>query len=488
MKKSIDHSKMLIIIALILFAPFALAGTIGQQTDILKQVQELYGSTEEQAILRLAKEAEATDFARKIEASSIASYAGSWFDAESLSLKVAISDRNDEDFVERMGGDPVLVQRSLDDLVRARTALKSLLASDTRLAHAIVRIAVNPRINAVEVDFKDENSAFIEAAMVGLQIRDSVHVREVSSLPVFSSGALRGAVPTRNSTWGASDPDKTFEDFKCSAGFAVEGGYVTAGHCGYVGNDIVTPTEVALGTVQQSDWGPEDRGWVDTTSAWNPVPEVQGYGSGVFSIPAEWAGLDRALIGNTVCRYGGTSGGPHCGTINAWDAEQAFDLPYYPYSITIDGVTEVNGSCSEPGDSGGSWVGAGTLQAQGTNVGVDPAGSTCETGADRTFFWPADDSTDAFSLTMLTSHGVNPPVNTSICPDTTLHAPENFFCALDNIHSQGWPEISWTSSTGHSSTSVVLTGTCSSGQPVQVNLATTNPYGTTLDQYSFTCP
>lgn len=145
-------NQLLIILALAVFAPFALAGEVDRKADILTEVQNLYGYTEKQAILRLAKEAEAADAARYINASSVSSYAGSWFDSESLSLNVAIADREDQAFVERMGGDPVLVQRTLHELQEARNVLKARLASDTRLNQAIVRIAVNPRINAVEVD------------------------------------------------------------------------------------------------------------------------------------------------------------------------------------------------------------------------------------------------------------------------------------------------------------------------------------------------
>lgn len=201
MKRPFHNIKYLLPIALTLLAPFALAGD-KHRADILVQVQELYGYTEEQAVSRLAKEAEAIDAARYINPTSVNSYAGSWFDGDSWSLKVAIANRDDLSFVKRMGGNPILVQRSLAELEEARSALKSRMESDIRLARAIVRIALNPRINAIEVDFKNERLEFIEAAMIDAQIRDAILIRNASSLPVFSSGPLRGAVPTRNWTWG----------------------------------------------------------------------------------------------------------------------------------------------------------------------------------------------------------------------------------------------------------------------------------------------
>lgn len=44
-------NQLLIILALAVFAPFALAGEVDRKADILTEVQNLYGYTEKQAIL-----------------------------------------------------------------------------------------------------------------------------------------------------------------------------------------------------------------------------------------------------------------------------------------------------------------------------------------------------------------------------------------------------------------------------------------------------
>jgi hypothetical protein len=92
-------------------------------------------------------------------------------------------------------------------------------------------------------------------------------------------------------------------------------------------------------------------------------------------------------------------------------------------------------------------------------------------------------------MIMLTPHGSAAPQPTSVdCPQPWFYLPGQYTCVVNSVNSQGGQSFNWTSNTWDSSGSMILSGTCTTGQPVQVNLYTTNPYGTSLNQYSFNCP
>ena len=93
-----------------------------------------------------------------------------------------------------------------------------------------------------------------------------------------------------------------------------------------------------------------------------------------------------------------------------------------------------------------------------------------------------------FGLILLTPHGSNPPsIGTGFCPN--FSSGEGYYeCSFSGADSQGETTVDWSSNTGHSSTSTVLSGNCSSGQVVTVDLDVDNPYGTSSRAYSFNCP
>ena len=63
-----------------------------------------------------------------------------------------------------------------------------------------------------------------------------------------------------------------------------------------------------------------------------------------------------------------------------------------------------------------------------------------------------------------------------------------YTCNFDDYDSQGETTMSWTTNTGASSNDVDVSGTCTTGQTVNVTLAISNPYGTATKPRSFTCP
>ena len=99
---------------------------------------------------------------------------------------------------------------------------------------------------------------------------------------------------------------------RCSVGFSVNGGFVTAGHCGTAGNATTGYNQVAQGTFQGSSFPGNDYAWVAVNANWTPQPWVNNYAGGNVTV----AGSTAAAVGASICRSGSTTGW-HCGTVQA---------------------------------------------------------------------------------------------------------------------------------------------------------------------------
>ncbi|MEK8110372.1 ricin-type beta-trefoil lectin domain protein [Micromonospora sp. M12] len=96
----------------------------------------------------------------------------------------------------------------------------------------------------------------------------------------------------------------------CSVGFAVVGGFVSAGHCGGTGSPTLGYNNVSQGSFAGSSFPGNDYAWIRTNSSWTPQPWVNNYSGGNVTV----AGSQDAAIGSSVCRSGRTTGW-RCGTI-----------------------------------------------------------------------------------------------------------------------------------------------------------------------------
>jgi streptogrisin C len=471
---------------------------------VLAEVEALYGISEDAAVSRLAKEFAAAETARYIEGRNLSNYVGSWFDPVSMSLMVATTDAADSSAIRRAGAAPVVVTHSLADLEAAQARLNELLATSASLR----TVSIDVPTNALVVGATDVTEA---ARLIGdAQLDVEVRVELVPDTDNGFSSNLLGADRTRNFTWPL---DSHGQKSPCSVGASAEkvngatytAGYATAGHCGQTGNSIVANDGVtSVGTVMQSTYNyttgtatnNEDGGWVQTLATWTTQPQINGYTSGVLNVSGTWAGLLFAPVGTTVCRYGATSGGPHCGQITSRTAT------YSPTSsITLYNMIKVHSMCVEPGDSGGPLVMTGN-QVQGTVTGsLNPQDCSIPYSTFDVYFQPigttlarAQTSLSVPAVAMLTSHGRSAPtIPLFQCPDAansgTTGGSHIYACDIPNFDSQGNTTISWTSSTGASSTSSELDGSCTvPGPAVSVTLTITNPYGSLVRTASFACP
>ncbi|MEV4537691.1 S1 family peptidase [Asanoa sp. NPDC049518] len=185
---------------------------------------------------------------------------------------------------------------------------------------------------------------------------------------------------------------------RCSVGLSVNGGFVTAGHCGTRGQATTGYNQVSQGTFQGSSFPGNDYAWVSVNSNWTPQPWVNNYSGGNVTV----AGSTEAAVGASICRSGSTTGW-HCGTISAKNQTVNYSQG------SVSGLTRTN-VCAEPGDSGGGWMSG--QQGQGVTSG---GSGNCSSGG-TTYYQPVNEILSAYGLTLRTSGGggdPNPPTGCS---------------------------------------------------------------------------
>lgn len=450
----------------------------------------LYSLDETAASERLDAEAKAAVTDSRIRDTELAGYAGSWFDADTLRLLVASKVTADFELIERMGATPVAATWSLNELEQDRGWLAERLAKwpgGTPLVASHVEYQSNRVVVAVTPESLDEVRKLVTNEAL------PVHVEPVQTRPAFSSVPVRGGDGMRNLIFITyySHPGN------CSIGVAVNQGFLTAGHCTYGNNptygpeDIRTPILSALGQAQNSTFTingsstQRDAAWVQTSRAWTPVPEINGYASGILPVPAEWSATLEAAVGSTVCRYGETSGGPFCGTVSAKNVTVCFGAP--TTCDTISGLTAIANSCTDNGDSGGPHRALANGQLQGLNVGGTTT-NNC-TGypltADTVYLQPIAEAATLMNRTVLTGHGAAAPTVQGLYCESPGWS--SYFCYFSTYRSQGMTTLFWQSNQGGSGSGSVFTGVCQDATWPIINLTLGNPYGNHIANTSFLC-
>ncbi|GHJ47884.1 serine protease [Catellatospora sp. TT07R-123] len=319
--------------------------------------------------LRLANEARAAGADLKLRKALGGGYAGAWLSADAKTFTVAVTSSAQAEQVKAAGATPQLVTRSLAQL----DAVKDRLDAAAGKAPASVPgwyVDVTTNSVVVLAHAAADAAGFLKAAAVDAA---SVRVETSTEHPVPYIDVIGG-----NAYYiGGS---------RCSVGFPVTGGFVTAGHCGTTGSTTTQPS----GTFRGSSFPGNDYAWVQVASGNTPRPYVNNYAGGNVTV----AGSTEAAVGASVCRSGSTTGW-HCGTIQARGASVTYSQG------TVTGLIRTN-VCAEPGDSGGSLI-AGS-QAQGVTSG----GSGDCTSGGTTYFQPVNEILQAYSLTLTTS-GTTPP-------------------------------------------------------------------------------
>jgi streptogrisin C len=328
--------------------------------------------SDDQIATRLATEAAAPVVQRRLARKLGGTYAGAWIPTGADRLTVAVTDPAAAPAVRAEGADVRVVRRSAADLDGARKALD---------AHAARARAADIRGWYVDV----ATNSVVVLAKPGAE----------AAARTFAKDSGAGAVTVVDS---AGQP-RTMYDIRggdqyvingntlCSVGFAVAGGFVSAGHCGTAGSPTLGYNNVAQGTFAASQFPGNDFSWIRTNSNWTPQPWVNNYAGGNVLV----AGSAEAAVGSSVCRSGRTTGW-RCGTILGRDET----VNYAQGSVS--GLTRSN-ACAEPGDSGGSWISGN--QAQGVTSG---GSGNCTSGGTM-WFQPVNEILSTYGLSLTTSGG-----------------------------------------------------------------------------------
>ncbi|MFD8204636.1 S1 family peptidase [Streptomyces sp. NPDC059701] len=341
---------------------------------LLRAMQRDLGLTPSQAEDRLAAERHATELAPAARRAAGDAFGGSWFDAGQGRLTVAVTSDASPATVRAVRSTGAGV-RTVTHSARQLDATKQRV--DRMKAPAGVSgWHVDPEANTVVVDVVGGERADNDVRSFVARARTAgpVTVRTVASAPrTFAAGTVGG------------DPYYT-GNVRCSIGFSVYGGFVTAGHCGGAGAGVSGWDRSYIGTFRGSSFPDNDYAWVSVGSGWWTVPVVLGWGT----VPDQLVrGSAEAPVGASVCRSGSTTHW-HCGTVLAKNET----VNYSQGAVHQMTKTSV---CAEPGDSGGSFISGD--QAQGVTSG---GWGNCS-GGGETWFQPVNEILNRYGLTLHTA-------------------------------------------------------------------------------------
>ncbi|MDJ0461709.1 S1 family peptidase [Streptomyces sp. H27-C3] len=340
-------------------------------TGLLTAMQKDLGLTQSQAKATLKAEKTATALEGDARRAAGASYGGSWFDADSGRLTVAVNSAERADDVRATGAAVRLVTHSAKELDAVKKRIDSLSAPA-----GVSSWHVDPKAGRVVLNIvasaQDDNGVqkFVERARKA----GPVKVEKTSQAPTtFAAGTVGG------------DPYYT-GNVRCSIGFSVHGGFVTAGHCGSAGASVRGWDNSAIGNFQGSSFPGNDYAWVSVGSGWWTVPVVLGWGA----VPDQLVrGSAEAPIGASVCRSGSTTHW-HCGRVLAKNET----VNYSQGAVHQMTKTSV---CAQGGDSGGSFISGD--QAQGVTSG---GWGNCSSGGE-TWHQPINEILGRYGLRLHTA-------------------------------------------------------------------------------------
>lgn len=338
-------------------------------------MQRDLGLTTAQVDQLMRREAFATKIVPAAKKAAGAAFGGVWYDSTTNKVVVGLADQSNAAAVRATGATVAAVPLP-------SATLDEVKASVDRLAGKSVPAAVSgwradPRSGKVVVDVQaGRRTASVDAFLAKIGKAGPVTVREVAAQApkTFAAGTVGG------------DPYYT-GNVRCSIGFSVQGGYVTAGHCGGAGSFVRGWDGSDQGTFQGLSFPENDYAWVAIGYGWWTVPVVYGWGQVSDQLVR---GSAQAAPGTSICRSGSTSHW-HCGQVLAWNETVNYGNGALVYELTKTSV------CAEPGDSGGAFISGD--QAQGVTSG---GWGDCTSGGE-TWFQPINEILGRYGLTLHTA-------------------------------------------------------------------------------------
>ncbi|KAF9869402.1 trypsin [Colletotrichum karsti] len=376
-----ELSKYLAFLAVVLpiayGAPTETATSLHPQ--ILAAMKRDFGLEAREATARVAFEQRSVDVIEQLRGS--AGYAGAWISEDGTTLSVGVTDEALAAEVTAAGATPVVVANALNKLEEAKAALdnidieQSAARDESSASSGIASYYVDVAANKLILEALEGSTAHAEAlaTQVGLTASE-FEVVTVADMP-STFATVRGG-----------DAYLINRSARCSIGFSVTTGFVSAGHCGTVGSTATTTGGAALGTFSGSVFpGSADMSYIRTVSGTTLTGTIYGYSRGTLPV----SGSTAAAVGASICRSGSTTG-VYCGTVGVLGAT----VNYAEGRVT--GLTRTS-VCAEPGDSGGSFYSG--AQAQGVTSG---GSGDCSSGG-TTYFQPVNEILSTYGLTLVRS-------------------------------------------------------------------------------------
>ncbi|PJE95133.1 serine protease [Streptomyces carminius] len=358
-------------------APAPAGGTPAPAPGLVKAMERDLGLDGRQAERRLRQEARAAKIAPRAERAAGASFGGSWFDPGNGTLVVGVTSADKAAAVKSAGASARVVEHSAAELDAAKARLDSR-AERAGTPDGVVSWYVDPRTNGLVVELAEgaERGAGLRAFLAAARETVPVAVRET---------AEEMPAPVAAGTVGG-DPYYAGNS-RCSIGFSVEGGFVTAGHCGGTGQTVRGWDGSEMGRFEGSSYPGNDYAFVRIGHGWWTEPVVLGWGRTPDVLVR---GSNEAPVGASVCRSGSTTQW-HCGQILAKNQTVQYQGGAVLHQLTKTSV------CAEPGDSGGSYISGD--QAQGVTSG---AWGDC-TGGGESWFQPVNEILSVYGLRLRTA-------------------------------------------------------------------------------------
>ena len=330
--------------------------------DMVPAMQRDLGLTHDQALARLASEDAATKVGQSLQASLGDSFGGLSYDAATGKARVGVTSPALVERVRAAGAEAQVVRYSARQLDSAITKLN---AGEKTAAKAVTSWGIDPASNRVTVTVLNGQKAAAESFVNSSGVdAASVQYVETAQAPKLHYNVLGG------------DAYYIGSSARCSIGFSVNGGFLTAGHCAALtgGGALSGYNRVAMGSFSSYRFPGSDYAFARVNSNWTPVGQINN-GTRV-------SGSTAAAVGASVCKSGSTTGWT-CGTIRAKNQT----VRYAEGTVTGMTLTDAH---SDSGDSGGSFISGN--QAQGLLSGGDTV---------NTYFFPVTTALSATGTTLV---------------------------------------------------------------------------------------
>lgn len=352
----------------------ALAPVAQASPGLIAAMQRDLGLTAAQASARLTQEMTASRVLPAAQQAAGAAFGGAWFDPARGKLVVGVTDPAAAPAVRQAGAEPTAAAISAARLDAAKAEIDR--SAETRSAPAAVSgWRADPRSGSVVVAVRPgAHGSDVDDFLARARKSGPVTVVTAPKAEPFAAGTVGG------------DPYYINGNTRCSIGFSVHGGFVSAGHCGGTGSSVVGWDGSAMGNFAGSSFPGNDYAFIRIGNGWWTAPVVLGWGTVSDAlVRGSWV----APVGTSVCRSGSTTHW-HCGTVLGHNETVNYSQG------AVHQMTRTN-VCAEPGDSGGSFITGD--QAQGVTSG---GWGNCGSGGE-TWFQPVNEILQNYGLSLVTA-------------------------------------------------------------------------------------